>query len=268
MRILNFSQFVSLNESLTKPKAQVLLDGTSSAGKSVLLKKVPADFAILAVDEFYDLLAEEIGNQDFGNAQKISEIYPDCPYSAKKPGGKDWEEAARWYMAQESQHGKLKAVGMRSRNPEMGRGQSQTSVIYDDVQGTILKFAKPKPKWILIHAPIDHLKANVDRRPANDRRSLEGVLVGAYCFKYEALPKPGGVDPTRSWKAEEIKELFKGEGWIDQFISKLGIKDDAEYWIHTKKQPEGDYDVVINTRNAEGQQKSVDDMSSEFLAVI
>lgn len=267
MSILNFRQFIALNESLSTPTSQILLDGTSSSGKSVLLKKVPTDFCVLAVDEFYDLMAEKNGNVSFNNDKTIDEIYPGCPYSTE-PDSEDWEISARWYMAQEAKHGKIKEAGLKSRNPKMGRSEDQSSVIYDDVQGTILKFAKPKPTWILIHAPIDHIKSNVDRRPANDRRDLDKVLIGAYCFKFEALPKKGGVDPEKSWTLTELHDLFGKSAWVKEFADKLGITDDSEYWIHAKSQPEGKYDVVINTRTEDGKQKSISELSQEFLSKI
>ena len=82
-RVLNFDQYVSLNESgetstRKVPRKHFILDGASSAGKSSALKNLDDSWCVLAVDSFYNVMFEEIGNADFGNTGKpvISEIYP------------------------------------------------------------------------------------------------------------------------------------------------------------------------------------------------
>ncbi len=255
-------------EELSKPSKQILLDGTSSSGKSAALKDLPSDWCVLAVDSFYNLMYEEVGNEDFGNKDKpkISEVYPDCPYKTI-PGTDDFEKAARWFMAQEAKYGKISRLGLKDKNGTFGRSEQSKNVIYDDVQGTILESATKsglsKPKWILVHAPIDHLILNIERRKGTDGRDPKGVFIGAYCFKYEAKPEEGGIDPEKSWTKNSIKELFKDQPWVDEFLNKLGIKDEKEYWIYTKSQPEGSYDVVVNTRNKSGGQMTIDEVSSE-----
>jgi len=261
--------FVEKTKELPEPSKQILLDGTSSSGKSVALKNLGSDWCILAADEFYDLIGEDLGEINLGNEMTISQIYPDCPYKFSQPGGDNYELACRWYMAQEVKFGKVKSLGMVSRNKNMGRSSESNNVIYDDVQGTIIKEATeaglPKPKWILVHAPIDHLISNILRRPKDDQRDPEGVFCGAYCFKYEAKPQKGGVDPEKSWTKSSVKKLLEGYDWVDNFSNKVGIeKDDREYWIYTKSMPEGNYDVVINTRNKEGNQMTIEEVSSEI----
>jgi len=261
--------FVEKTKELPEPSKQILLDGTSSSGKSVALKNLGSDWCILAADEFYDLIGEDLGEINLGNEMTISQIYPDCPYKFSQPGGDNYELACRWYMAQEVKFGKVKSLGMASRNKNMGRSSESNNVIYDDVQGTIIKEATeaglPKPKWILVHAPIDHLISNILRRPKDDQRDPEGVFCGAYCFKYEAKPQKGGVDPEKSWTKSSVKKLLEGYDWVDNFSNKVGIeKDDREYWIYTKSMPEGNYDVVINTRNKEGNQMTIEEVSSEI----
>ena len=59
--------------------------------------------------------------------------------------------------------------------------------------------------------------------------------------------------------------MLEGYDWVDNFSNKVGIeKDDREYWIYTKSMPEGNYDVVINTRNKEGNQMTIEEVSSEI----
>ena len=255
-------------DELPKPSKQVLLDGSSSSGKSAALKNLSPDWCVLAADEFYDLIGEDLGIVNFRNEQKISEVYPGCPYKFTEPSGDNYEFACRWYMTQEVKFGKIKSLGMTSRNENMGRSTKQNNVIYDDVQGTIInettKAGLPKPKWILVHAPIDHLISNIISRPKNDQRNPEGVFCGAYCFKYEARPQKGGVDLEKSWTKSSVRDLLNGQTWVDNFLNKVGIKeDDVEYWMYTKNMSEGKYDVVVNTRNNSGGQMTIDEVSSE-----
>jgi len=256
-------------DELPKPLKQILLDGTSSSGKSAALKGLSPDWCVLAVDSFYNIMYEESGSENFGNQDKpkISEIYPDCPYKMN-PGTDDFEKSARWFMAQEAKIGKISKLGLKDKNGTFGRTEQHKNVIYDDVQGTILectsKSGLSKPKWILVHAPIDHLILNIERRKGTDGRDPKGVFVGAYCFKYEAKSEKGGVDTEKSWTKSSVKELLNGQDWVDEFLNKLGMKEDEkEYWIYTKPQPEGNYDVVVNTRNNSGGQMSIDEVSSE-----
>jgi chloramphenicol 3-O-phosphotransferase len=256
-------------KDIPAPSKQVILDGTSSSGKSAALKGLSADWCVLAVDSFYNLMYEEAGNEDFGNKDKpkISEVYPDCPYKTSR-GTEDFEKAARWFMAQEAKYGKISKLGLKDKNGTFGRSEQSKNVIYDDVQGTILESAAKsglsKPKWILVHAPIDHLILNIERRKETDGRDPKNVFIGAYCFKYEAKSEKGGVDPEKSWTKSSVKELFKNQSWVDEFLNKLGIKEDEkEYWIYTKSMPEGKYDVIVNTRNKSGNQMTIDEVSSE-----
>lgn len=265
-----FESFHSTSE-LPIPLGHILLDGTSSSGKSAALQGILKDWCVLAVDSFYNMLYEERGDADFGNGDKlsISEIYPGCPYGKKpKRDSPDWEYAARWYMAQEVMWGKILKEGLKdARGETFGRSTDHINVVYDDVQGTILDVCRSvglsQPKWILIHAPLDHLLLNIERRKGKDGRDPQGVFMGAYCFKYEALQKPGGVDRDKSWTREEVKKLLGRRDWTEYFLNKIGMTEEGEYWMHAKSQPEGSYDVIVNTRNSKGEQKSLQKISSE-----
>ena len=269
-RVLSFDQYVSLNESGETgtgkaPGKHFILDGASSAGKSSALNKLDDSWCVLAVDSFYNVMFEELGNEDFGNSDKpsISKIYPGCPYVYSKPDEPNLEKAARWYMAQEAMYGKIMQEGLKDATGNVfGKPADGDKVIYDDVQGDVIDMfsTQDKPKWILVHAPIDHTIKNVHRR---GDRPLDGVLGKSYIFKYEALPIKGGVDPGYSWTAKDIENLLPKEDWVGKFIKDLGIKDDGEYWIYPRKQPQGEYNFVINTRDDRGNQKSVDEIGKE-----
>ena len=262
------------SRELPKPAKQILLDGTSSSGKSAALKGLASDWCVLAVDSFYNLMFEEAGEEDFGNGDKpsLSEIYPGCPYSSA-PGGSDFENAARWFMAQEVKFGKILEAGLEDAQGQVfGRGPGQTGVVYDDVESYIIKEATRAglgtPVWVLVHAPIDHLKLNVERRNSveGEGRALDSLLLNSYCSKFRAEPVEGGVDPDKSWTRESITKELKGtdhlllsefrkdnppeKDWVSQFISKLGIADDRAYWIYSKSKA----DSIVNTRSPDGGQ--------------
>ena len=58
--------------------------------------------------------------------------------------------------------------------------------------------------------------------------------------------------------------MLPKDTWVEEFLRNLGIKDDGKkYWIYTKKQPQGEYDVVINTRDGKGDQKSIEKIAKE-----
>ena len=247
------------------PTTQFILDGASSAGKSSALKGLDSSWAILPVDAFYNVMAEELGIEDFGNSGKptISEIYPNCPYQHDTPGEGSYEKAARWYMAQEAQEGKIFQAGLKEATGKpFGKPSGIDKIIYDDVDGSVIDMFKGnRPQWLLVHAPIDHTIKNVARR---GDRPLDGVLKNSYCFKYKALPKQGGVDPNQSWTEQSLRGILPQEEWVGKFLTKLGIKDSSQtYWIHTKTQPQGEYDHVINTRDSQGAQKSIQELSLE-----
>jgi hypothetical protein len=268
MRLLTFNQYVSLNESVEPAviSKQFLLDGASSAGKSSALTQLGDDWCILAVDSFYNVMFEELGMEDFGNRDKptISQIYPECPYKYTSPEDyPNYDKAARWYMAQEVMYGKIFETGLKDAEGKLfGKPKELDKIIYDDVEGTIIDMVKgTRPTWVLVHAPIDHTINNVKRR---GDRPLDGVLLKSYCFKYEARPQEGGVDPTKSWNKKSIEDLLPGESWSEKFLTELGITDpEVEYWIWAKDQPQGKYDVVINTRSNDGGQKSIEDIGKE-----
>jgi hypothetical protein len=268
-RLLRFEQYI--NEEMKAdaggfPTRHFILDGASSAGKSSALKDLDDTWCILPVDSFYNVMMEELGGEDFDNGDRpvISKIYPHCPYRHDVPGSAAWERAARWYMAQEAMHGKIWLSGLKdATGKKFGKPEGKHKIIYDDVEGGIMDMFPDgkKPKWLLVHAPIDHTIKNVERR---GDRPLDGVLKNSYCFKYKALPVAGGIDPERSWTSVELEKTLPHKPWVKTFLDNLGIKNDGNrYWIYTKDQPQGKYDFIINTRDAKGDQKTIEEIAKE-----
>jgi hypothetical protein len=278
-----YEDFVKTTESkeLPKPSKQILLDGTSSSGKSAAIKDLDSNWCVIAVDSFYNLMFEEAGEENFGNGSKpsLSEIYPGCPYSSD-PNNPQFENAARWFMAQEVKFGKILQNNLKDAKKQVfGRKPEQTKVIYDDVESYIIEEAKNAklgtPTWVLVHAPIDHLKLNVERRNKveGEGRALDHLLLNSYCSKFRAKPIEGGVDPEKSWTRSSIEKELKNtdhlllsdfrqnppdKDWVDQFISKLGIKDDKEYWIYSKQ----NVNAIVNTRSSDGGQMTPQEVAS------
>lgn len=248
------------------PARHFILDGASSAGKSSALKGLDTSWAILAVDSFFNVMAEELGLEDFGNKSKPtpSQIYPGCPYDHTTPGEESYELAARWYMAQEAREGKIFQTRLKDAAGNLfGKPPAIDKIIYDDVDGSVIQMFPNdnRPQWLLVHAPIDHTVKNVQRR---GDRPLDGVLKNSYTFKYKASTRQGGVDPDHPWTEQSLRELLPQERWVDEFLTKLGVKDpSSKYWIHTKPQPQGSYDYVINTRDSKGAQKSIEELAQE-----
>lgn len=262
-------RYIKLFESFDKDGIQLkhfLLDGASSAGKSSALVNLDSSWCVLAVDSFYNVMFEELGMEYFGNSDKptISEIYQGCPYVYSSPEDPNFERAARWYMSQEAMKGKIFNTGLKDATGKVfGKPPGKYKIIYDDVQGDIIDMFddQNKPEWILVHAPIDHTIKNVKRR---GDRPLDGVLKNSYSFKYYADTKPGGVDPNKSWTADEIRSLLPAEPWVEEFLKNLGITEEGvRYWIYAKEQSQGMYDEIINTRDSRGNQKSIDEIGRE-----
>jgi len=65
----------------------------------------------------------------------------------------------------------------------------------------------------------------------------------------------------------EIIDLIN-ESWAKDFVSKLGMKADKEYWIDVKDPRSGNYHNIINTRNSNGNQKSISELVSETEKII
>jgi hypothetical protein len=167
-------------------------------------------------------------------------------------------------MAQEAKEGKIFQTGLKDATGNtFGKPQGIDKIVYDDVDGSVIQMFSDgnRPKWLLVHAPIDHTIKNVQRR---GDRPLDGVLKNSYTFKYKASTKPGGVDPDQSWTGQSLRELLPQKKWVGEFLAKLGVNDpSARYWIHTKSQPQGSYDYVINTRDSQGDQKSIEEIAQE-----
>ena len=235
-----------LNES-KEDKIAVLIDGTSSAGKSMTTKLLdavpfyeatdPNQWVQIDSDMFQGFNNEEEERRlkldhpnirDWARGNEVgmtSGIYrkdgvegiPENPYETEKPykGG----DIRAWYMAEAYLRGPWKKV------------------IFDSVSNDVLKYV-PNAKNILLHAPISILMKNIDERNArtDEPRKHEDVLKH-YLNKYEAtksIPEDEvGHSVPLTKKDLEDKLLSSGvsEEFAKEFFSKLGMDSDGKYYI-------------------------------------
>jgi hypothetical protein len=240
-------KLINILKEIAENKTAILIDGTSSAGKSMaaeLLKAVkfykatdPNQWVQIDSDMFGGGSNEERTLKlDHPNIRKwakeneeygmLSGIYrkdgkniPENPYEKTNPykGG----DIRAWYMAQEYKIGPWKKV------------------IFDSINDDVLKYVS-NVKHVLLHAPLPILFSNIKGRPAGDTRKPEDVLK-QYLKKYEATtskPSEDVGDPdtvlTKSGLKELLSQYITDQNYIDNFIEKLGVTGNGNYYIKAK----------------------------------
>jgi hypothetical protein len=247
-----------LREVTNTDKIAILIDGTSSAGKSMAaqaLKAVPF-YKTTDPNKWVQIDSDMFGrNDEQGKKNRIkydhagdgpnpkagedfhkemSEKRKNDPYGSKRgettvgfhlhPHNKDLipgVDSRKWYMAQEYKYGGWKKI------------------VFDDIDDGILKYV-PNVKHVLLHAPIPILLSNIKERPKKDSRDVDMVL-NQYLEKYEATtskPSENTGDPNTVLTKNGLKELLSqhttDQKYIDDFIKKLGITGDGNYYIKAK----------------------------------
>jgi len=241
-------KLLDILKEIAQNKTAILIDGTSSAGKSMaaqVLKAVPFYKATdpnqwVQIDSDMFGKGEEeqkrrlkhdhpnirkwsIENQEPGIVsglyRKAGENVPENPYEDTYI--EDTKDARAWYMAQEYKKGPWKKV------------------IFDSVNDDILKYI-PDVKHVLLHAPIPILLSNITARKEKDPRDIDKVL-DQYLEKYEATtskPSENIGDPNTVLTKNGLKELLSqhttDQKYINDFIKKLGITGNGNYYIKTK----------------------------------
>jgi hypothetical protein len=155
---------------------------------------------------------------------------PENPFEKEYVKGTD---ARLWYVAQEIKTGPWKKI------------------FVDTVDNQLTKYLpNVNFKQILLHTPIYLLVQNVSKRNEiaktdpnfqYDSRDIEMVLE-QYLEKYYATkekPSESVGDPTTILTKKGLQGLLSkstsNKKFIDEFISKLGIVDDGEYYIKVKE---------------------------------
>ena len=262
--ISRIKQMMGLLNEEVQDKSIVLLDGTSSAGKSHTLKHLnavpyyeandPNQWVVIASDDFSGTgdgdgregeerrlkldhpnirqWAKE--NEDAG---VVSGIYrkegmkdiPENPYESEYIKGTD---PRSWYVAQEIKTGPWKKIAI------------------DDVGKGVLQYLPGvKLKYILLHTPLYVLLKNVYERNQrakndvnfrNDDRDVKMVL-DQYAEKYEATkikPDINTGDPTTVLTKGGVTDLLQKNGMsnedINEFLNKINLTDEGDYYIKVR----------------------------------
>ena len=239
-------------------KSIVLLDGTSSAGKSHTLKHLnavpyyesndPNQWVIIATDDFsgggqseerrlkldhpnIKQWAKENGEAGIvsGEYREDSKELPENPYENEYIKGTD---PRLWYVAQEIKTGPWKKIAI------------------DDIGKEILQYLPGvKLKYILLHTPLYVLLKNVkerDDRAKNDTdfksddRDVKMVL-DQYLEKYEATKSKPDInegDPTTVLTKGGLTDLLQKNGMsdehIDEFLNGINLTEDGDYYIKVR----------------------------------
>jgi hypothetical protein len=272
-----YEQFRLLLEATGK--RCVLIDGTSSAGKSYISEGLTKKgWVIIGSDNFSDENATPPAKElriPFDHAgegydkeageefhKSIPKLRKDAPKEVISRGGtnigwpghprhKDYKKVSKdrirdprtWYMYQDYLY---------------GRGKDAKGVIFDDVQDTILEYV-PNCEYILLYAPLERLKDNViGRSQKNDKRG-QWVFSEQFLKRFVATENiKESFDPEGYYTKEKLKEIlsdpnlqkaFDGEPLdVDKFISDLGILEDGkQYWLKLR-QPLKDGQRLFNSR--------------------
>ena len=261
--IQRIKEMMGLLVEQEQDKSIVLLDGTSSAGKSHTLKHLkavpyyeandPNQWVVIATDDFsgtgdgegregeerrlkldhpnirqWAKENEEAGVVS-GNYRKDGKDVPENPYEDEYIQDTD---PRLWYVAQEIKTGPWKKIAI------------------DDIGKGILQYLPDvKLKYILLHTPLYVLLKNIQERNErakndenfkNDDRDVKMVL-DQYSEKYEATktkPDINEGDPTTVLTKGGITDLLQKNGvsdeHIDEFLNSINLTGDGDYYIKVR----------------------------------
>jgi energy-coupling factor transporter ATP-binding protein EcfA2 len=240
-------------------KEIVLIDGTSSAGKSKTAK-------ILNAVPFYESNDSnrwvQIDSDMFGcedeqciqnrikydhsgdgpNPQAGEEFHKEM--SEKRKGGFGENRGDTTVGFHLHPHNKDLIKGVDSRNWYMAQEVKyggHNKIILDDIGNGILQYLPNENiKNVLLHAPIYILLKNVGSRKETEPRDPKDVL-NQYLEKYEATNQKPDItqgDPTTKLTKDSLIGLLKSNGlddeYINDFLNKLGVDGDGVYYIKVK----------------------------------
>lgn len=257
----------------TKPS--IVIDGTSSAGKSTMTEvlknsgwiticgddffndidlRIQYDHGgtgkdLEAGDEFHEQM-KEVRKNDEKHFQERGGTWVEYKKNPKNKEFKSYKlnSGITWYIYQDYLYGRGAEPGVKG-------------VIFDVIDDDILKCFKKdnvkEPKYLLLYAPLEELKRNVIARRKNDARG-SFVFDDQFVKRYEAKEsKSGSIDPEHPYTKQGViellddKELQKSfrdqELDVEKFCNDLGIKKTGvEYFIHRRDTK--DKRDFINTR--------------------
>jgi hypothetical protein len=240
-------------------KEIVLIDGTSSAGKSKtaeILNAVPFyesndpnQWVQIDSDMFgcedEECIQNRIKYDHFGdgpNPKAGEEFHKEM--SEKRKGGFGENRGDTTVGFHLHPHNKDLIKGVDSRNWYMAQEVKyggHNKIIIDDIGNGILQYLPNENiKNVLLHAPIYIILKNVESRKEIDPRDPKTVL-DQYLEKYEARTQKPDItqgDPTTELTKDGLIGLLKSNGlddeYINDFLNKLGVDGDGVYYIKVK----------------------------------
>ena len=260
----NISRIKEMMGLLTEEEQEkeiILIDGTSSAGKSQtakILKAVPF-FESNNPNQWVQIDSDMFGCEDEQCIQnRIKYDHPgDGPnpqageefhkeMSEKRKGGFGKNKGDTTVGFHLHPHNKDLIKGVDSRNWYMAQEVKyggHNKIIIDDIGNGILQYLpNEKIKNVLLHAPIYIILKNVGERndKGDEPRNPKDVL-NQYLEKYEATTQKPSIeigDPTTELTKDGLIGLLKSNGlddeYINNFLNELGVGDDGVYYIKVK----------------------------------
>jgi len=253
----SYKLFEAKSKNELDNKTIILLDGTSSSGKTYMsngLKR--SGWVIIGSDDMgkeqnrypfdhsgigFDLVMGKKFQEETKELRKSKEkdFWLDSTWVSWKghPKNKEYKKVGgdprSWYIFQ---------------NIKYGLGKNSNKIIIDDVSDTILGYY-PECKYVLFYAPIDILKRNIIERAKKGDSRGEWVFSDQFLSRYKATENENeSICPGRdnSFTRTGLKKLlsdkklqnsFHGKKLdVDEFIKKLGaVKEGVDYWIKLKK---------------------------------
>ena len=265
--IQRIKQMMGLLTEETQEKEIILIDGTSSAGKSQtaeILKAVkfyesndPNRWVTIDSDHFGCEDEQCTQNRikydhpgDGPNPQAGEEFHKEM--SEKRKGGFGENRGDTTVGFHLHPHNKDLIKGVDSRNWYMAQEVKyggHNKIIIDDIGNGILQYLPNENiKNVLLHAPIYIILKNVGERnekakknnTTDDVRDPEEVL-NQYLKKYEATTQKPSIeigDPTTELTKDGLIGLLKSNGlddeYINNFLNELGVDGDGVYYIKVK----------------------------------
>jgi hypothetical protein len=283
------------------PNSILILDGTSSSGKSYISKPlVKNGWCVISVDSFYNVLfPDSFATEKYNDGSTITDIYGkiwhttndehalynnvhnEDPFSDSSAirYPKNMFDSVQYYMMKEIKECKIwENSYLDDDGNRVGRNPKCVDVVIDDIEPGCALYSKyfelPECDIVLLYAPLDDLKRNLISRSKYDMRGAN-VFLEDFVERYELSENRKDTIDDKSWSKQEIidlldddelhKSLFEGKFNIDKFLELMNLEDDVTYWVKLKSEieKEFDYKKIINTRN-----KTAKEIYEEVLSVL
>ncbi len=257
--IQRIRQMMGLLTEETQEKEIILIDGTSSAGKSQTAKILnavpffkstdPNQWVQIDSDMFGCDVDQCIQNRikydhpgDGPNPQAGEEFHKEM--AEKRKGGYGENRGDTTVGFRLHPHNKDLIPGVDSRNWYMAQEVKyggHKKIMIDDIGNGILQYLPNENiKNVLLHAPIYILLKNIEGRKLTEPRDPKEVL-SQYLEKYESTKQKPDIsigDPTTELTKDGLIGLLKKNGLDDEFINyflnELGVVGDSVYYIKVK----------------------------------